>query len=69
MSLTAIFAHSHRLTIYIVASKEAYLATKLGCNLDDSNLAALTVDCFGLDDSELSYDDGDGGKPLRFVDV
>ena len=36
--------------IYTIASKEAYLATKLdrarGCNLEDSNLAAVIEDYF-----------------------
>ena len=49
-SLSAIFAHSYRSTIYIMASKEAYLATELDCargsNLNDSNLAALIADYF-----------------------
>ena len=73
-SLSAIFAHSYyRSTIYIMASKEAYLATELDCargsNLNDSNLAALIADYFTLDDSEANSDDGNAGKPLCFVDV
>ena len=52
----------------MMASKEAYLATEpdhvRGCNLDDSNLAALIVNYFALDDSEASSDDGDAGKSV-----
>ena len=48
-------------TIYHMAPKETYLATELdrarGCNLEDSNSAALIVDYFVLDDSEASSDE------------
>ena len=70
-SLSAIFAHCYCSTIYIMALKEAYLATELdrarGRNLDDSNLAALIADHFALDDLEASSNDGDAGKPLCFI--
>ena len=61
------------LNICTMASKEAYLAIELdrarGCNLENSNLAAVIEDYFALDESEASSHDGDGGKPVCFVDI
>ena len=56
----------YRSTIYIMVSKEAYLAIELdharGRNLDDSSLVALIAEYFSLDESKPSSDDGDAGS-------